>query len=177
MSKPGNRMEVVIKSEAADDQEAIYRVTVDAFRGRPYAGGNEQDLVNRLRELDQLSVSLVAMEEDQLIGHVAFSPVSLSDGSGPWFGLGPVSVSPARQGRGVGGQLIQSGLDEIASRGALGCVLTGDPAYYQRFGFELAPENVPKSEPAEYFQLKLLSAGKAGGTFAFHPAFYEKLGT
>ena len=91
MSKPGNRMEVVIKSEGADDQEAIYRVTADAFRGRPYAGGNEQDLVNRLRELGQLSVSLVAMEEDQLIGHVAFSPVSLSDGSGPWFGLGPVA--------------------------------------------------------------------------------------
>ncbi|MEO1934857.1 MAG: hypothetical protein ABGX04_08760, partial [Myxococcales bacterium] len=55
----------------------------------------------------------------------------------------------------------------------LGCVLTGNPAYYQRFGFELAPKNVPKEEPREFFQLKLLSATKAEGSFAFHSAFYE----
>lgn len=166
-------MAVVIRPEEANDREDIYRVTADAFRGRPYAGGNEQDLVNRLRELGQLSVSLVAMDEDQLIGHVAFSPVVLSDDSGPWFGLGPVSVSPACQGQGVGGKLIRSGLVAIAARGALGCVLTGDPAYYQRFGFDLAPKNVPEAEPAEFFQLKLLRAIEARGTFAFHPAFYE----
>ena len=164
-----------IRLEQAGDEEAIYKVTADAFRGRPYAGGDEQDLVNRLRELGKLTLSLVAMDGDQLVGQVTFSPVTLSDGSEPWFGLGPVSVTPECQSQGIGSQLIRSGLDEISARGALGCVLTGNPAYYQRFGFELAPKNVPKEESREFFQLKLLSATRAEGIFAFHSAFYESL--
>ena len=166
-------MSVEIRREQAGDEKAIYKVTADAFRGHPYAGGDEQDLVNRLRELGQLALSLVAMDGEQLVGQVCFSPVTLSDGSEPWFGLGPVSVTPERQSQGVGSQLIRSGLNEISARGALGCVLTGNPAYYQRFGFELAPSNVPKQEPREFFQLKLLSATKAKGIFAFHSAFYD----
>ena len=67
--------------------------------GRPYAGGDEQGLLNRLRELGQLAVSLVAMNGDQLVGQITFSPVTLSDGSKPWFGLGPVSVRPEHQYR------------------------------------------------------------------------------
>ena len=78
-----------------------------------------------------------------------------------------------RQGQGSGARLIRAGLDEISARGALGCVLTGNPAYYQRFGFELAAKNVPQDEPPEYFQLKLLNGAGAEGTFAFHAAFYE----
>ena len=163
---------VGIRLEQAGDEEAIYKVTADAFRGRPYADGDEQDLVNQLRELGQLTLSLVAMDGDQLVGQITFSPVTLSDGSEPWFGLGPVSVTPECQSQGIGSQLIRSGLDEISARGALGCVLTGKPEYYQRFGFDLAPNNVPKGEPREFFQLKLLSASKAEGIFAFHPAFY-----
>ena len=166
-------MSVEIRPEEAGDEAEIYKVTADAFRGRPYAGGDEQDLLNRLRELGQLSLSLVAMDGEQLVGQVSFSPVTLSDGSEPWFGLGPVSVLPECQSRGIGGQLIRSGLDEISARGALGCVLSGNPAYYQRFGFELAPKNVPKEESSLYFQLKLLTATKAEGTFAFHSSFYE----
>ena len=166
---------IVLRPEQAGDEAKIYEVTADAFRGLPYAGGDEQDLLNRLRELGQLAFSLVATIGDQLVGQVTFSPVTLSDGSEPWFGLGPVSVSPEHQNQGIGGQLIRSGLEEISSRGALGCVLTGNPAYYQRFGFELAPKNVPKEEPPQYFQLKLLNAKQAEGTFAFHSAFYESL--
>ena len=166
-------MSVEIRPEEAGDEAEIYKVTADAFRGRPYAGGDEQDLLNRLRELGQLSLSLVAMDGARLVGQVSFSPVALSDGSEPWFGLGPVSVLPECQSRGIGAQLIRSGLDEISARGALGCVLTGNPAYYQRFGFELAPENVPKQESPLYFQLKLLRGIKPEGRFAFHSAFYE----
>lgn len=168
-------MSVEIRREKSGDEAEIYKITADAFHGRPYAGGDEQDLLNRLRELGQLSLSLVAVDGEQLVGQVSFSPVTLSDGSGPWFGLGPVSVLPKCQSRGIGGQLIRSGLGEISARGALGCVLTGNPAYYQRFGFELAPENVPKQESPLYFQLKLLSAKKPEGRFAFHSAFYEPL--
>ena len=139
----------------------------------PYAGGDEQDLLNRLRDLGQLALSLVAIQGQRILGQVSFSPTTLSDGSGPWFGLGPVSVLPSHQNRGIGSQLIRSGLANIAARGALGCVLTGNPAYYQRFGFALAPDNVPENEPPEFFQLKLLNAPAANGRFAFHPTFYE----
>lgn len=166
-------MSVEIRLEQAGDEAAIYKVTADAFRGLSYAGGNEQDLVNRLRELGQLTLSLVAMDKDRLVGQVTFSPVTLSDGSEPWFGLGPVSVTPEYQNQGIGSQLIRSGLISISARGALGCVLTGNPAYYQRFGFELAPKNVPKNEPPAFFQLKLLNATKAEGAFSFHSAFYD----
>ena len=85
-------MSVEIRLEQAGDEAAIYKVTADAFRGRPYAGGDEQDLVHRLRELGQLTLSLVAVDKDRLVGQITFSPVTLSDGSEPWFGLGPVSV-------------------------------------------------------------------------------------
>ena len=166
-------MTIDIRQEQPGDEEAIYQVTKDAFTGPPYAAGDEQDLVNRLRELGQLSLSLVALDGDEIVGQITFSPVTLSDGSGPWYGLGPVSVTPSRQSEGIGGQLIRAGLDEISKQGALGCVLTGNPVYYHRFGFELAPENVPENEPAEYFQLKLLAADCANGTFEFHAAFYE----
>ena len=166
-------MTIEIRPEQAGDEAAIYQVTKDAFTGPPYAAGDEQDLVNRLRELNQLSLSLVAVDGDDIVGQITFSPVTLSDGSEPWYGLGPVSVTPSRQSEGIGGQLILAGLDEISSRGALGCVLTGNPVYYGRFGFELAPENVPEQEPAEYFQMKLLNTERVDGIFSFHPAFYE----
>ncbi|MDG2048755.1 MAG: N-acetyltransferase [Myxococcota bacterium] len=164
---------IEIRSEQAGDEPAVYKVTADAFRGRPYAGGNEQDLLNRLREIGQLALSLVAMDGERLVGQITFSPATLSDGSEPWFALGPVSVAPECQSQGIGSQLIRAGLDEISAQGALGCVLTGNPAYYQRFGFALAPDNVPKEESREFFQLKLLNSETAEGLFAFDAAFYE----
>ena len=65
---------VEIRPEQAGDEAAIYKVTADAFRGRPYADGDEQDLLNRLRELGQLALSLVATDGDQLVGQITFSP-------------------------------------------------------------------------------------------------------
>ena len=166
-------MTIEIRGERPGDEAAIYRVTEAAFKGRPYAAGDEQDLVNRLRKLGQISLSLVAIDDHDLVGQVTFSPVELSDGSRPWFGLGPISVIPDRQGQGIGGQLIRAGLDAIDHMGALGCVLTGAPLYYQRFGFKLASRNVPLEEPAAVFQLKLIRAERADGAFSFHPAFYH----
>ena len=166
-------MAIVVRGERPGDEAAIYRVTQAAFRGQPYAGGDEQELVDRLRKLGQISLSAVAVDGENLVGQVTFSPVQLSDGSAPWFGLGPISVIPSRQGEGFGSQLIAFGLDEIEKMGALGCVLTGNPLYYQRFGFSLAPRNVPVEESAAFFQLKLLSGEGADGLFSFHPAFYE----
>jgi len=162
-----------IRQETSDDQAAIYALTEAAFRDRPYADGDEQDLVDRLRTQGALALSLVAELDGVIVGQVTFSPATLSDGSNPWFALGPISVEPSVQLQGVGSALILRGLADIEALGALGCILTGNPAYYQRFGFELTPEHVPTQESAEFFMVRRLSQQTPTGRFAFHSAFYE----
>lgn len=161
-----------VRLETAADVGKIRTLTELAFRGKPYAGGDEQDVVDRLRSCQALTLSLVAIEQDELVGQITFSPATVADASQPWFALGPVSVAPDHQGKGIGALLIEQGLAQIVKLGALGCILTGNPDYYQRFGFELAPANAPTNEPAEFFMLKLLGGSKPAGRFAFHSAFY-----
>lgn len=172
MNKKLSKPELEIRFETAADISSIHKLTQLAFRGRPYAGGDEQEVVDRLRGRSALTVSLVAFEENQLVGQITFSPAEVTDVSAPWFALGPVSVVPERQGNGIGASLIAAGIAEIVKLGALGCILTGNPTYYQRFGFEAAPDNAPTNEPADFFMLKLLGGSKPSGRFAFHPAFY-----
>lgn len=74
-----------------------------------------------------LSVSLVAECDGEVVGHVAASPVTLSEGTTEWFGLGPVSVLPAWQGRGIGSALMEACLSRLRERGARGCLLVGEP--------------------------------------------------
>ena len=93
----------------------------------------------------ELTVSLVA-ETDGLVGHVAFSPVLIADGSAGWYGLAPVAVLPEWQRRGVGAALIRRGLAILGARGAAGCVVLGDPAYYGRFGYNHARAEKFESE-------------------------------
>ena len=173
-------IELIIRAEQPADRARIRHITELAFKGQPYADGDEQDVIDRLRAVGKLSVSLVAELNGELVGHIAFSEAVCSDGTSPWFALGPVSVLPEQQNRGVGSALIKRGIAEIEARGALGCILTGNPAYYRRFGFELAPEHVPVSEPAEFFMLKKLDSEKLNnqpisGRFSFHAAFYGEI--
>ena len=161
-----------IRRENASDFEVIREITEAAFRGMPYAGGDEQDVIDRLRAADALTCSLVAAIDGEVVGHIAFSPAMAADESHPWFALGPVSVLPALQRQGIGSTLIVSGLAKIEDLGALGCILTGNPPYYRKFGFVVSPENVPPNEPEEFFMLKLLKATCAVGSFRFHDAFY-----
>lgn len=161
-----------LQLETHADIASIHQLTQEAFRGKAYAGGDEQDVIDRLRASKALTLSLLAFDDATLVGQITFSPASLEDGSQPWFALGPVSVTPARQGQGIGGLLIEKGLIEMQNLGALGCILTGNPDYYQRFGFQPAPDNAPSNEPAEFFMLKQLGATTPVGRFSFHPAFY-----
>ncbi|MEM6987308.1 MAG: N-acetyltransferase [Pseudomonadota bacterium] len=161
-----------IRPECERDRNAIWDVTRLAFVGKPYAGGDEQDVIDRLRAAGALSVSLVAEEGDDLIGQVSFSPAANSDTPGDWYALGPIAVHPDRQGEGIGGALIEAGIQAIAKRGASGCILTGDPGYYTRHGFVPAPEHCPPSEPAEYFLVRTIGEQTLVGRFAFHTAFY-----
>ena len=161
-----------IRAERAEDKAAIYAVTEQAFKGRPYADGDEQDLIDRLRESGLLTCSLVATDQDQVVGQITFSPAKLADGSSPWYALGPVSVVPERQGEGIGAALIREGLAQMQARGALGVILTGNPVYYKRFGFDFSPQNTPEREQPEYFMVKRFSEQPIKGRFEFHDAFY-----
>lgn len=162
-----------IRPETKSDYPAIRLITELAFRNKPYAGGDEQDVIDRLRDRHALTLSLVAVADDTVIGHVAFSPAIAADESHPWFALGPISVLPDHQNQGIGTALIHEGMQRLTELGALGCILTGDPAYYSRFGFQLSPDNAPNSEPAEYFMTKWLTTTRPSGKFSFHQAFYS----
>ena len=161
-----------IRKERSTDYGVIHAITEVAFREMPFSDGDEQDVIDRLRSAKALTLSLVAVIEEKVVGHIAFSPAKAGDDSCPWFALGPVSVLPDLQRQGVGSALIESGLGQIEDLDALGCILTGNPEYYRRFGFALSPKNVPPNEPEEFFMLKLFKATQVSGPISFHKAFY-----
>lgn len=165
-------IDVIIRPEHSPDFAAIGEIIRAAFAGKPYAAGDEAELVERLRFEKALSVSLVAEIQSAVVGQIAFSPAQTLDGTQQWYALGPVSVLPAHQGKGIGAELIRTGLRAISQLGGHGCILTGDPAYYVRFGFRLSPPNVPADEPAEHFMIKCLGHHQPNGPISFHPAFH-----
>lgn len=163
---------MIVRPERAADIDAIRALTETAFRTAPHADGTEHLIIDRLRAAGALTLSLVAEADGAVVGHVAFSPVSVSDGSAGWYGLGPISVDPARQGEGIGGALVRAGLEQLKARGAAGCVLLGDPAYYARFGFAPDPALTLDGVPPEYFMRVAFSPVYGGGTVSYHPGFY-----
>ncbi|MGH6911083.1 MAG: GNAT family N-acetyltransferase [Phenylobacterium sp.] len=124
-----------------------------------------------MRAAGALTLSLVATEGGEIVGHVAFSPVRINGEAGDWYGLGPVSVWPDRQRKGIGQAQIREGLQRLRSLGAGGCVLLGDPAYYRRFGFERDPELYDVDAPPGAFQRLSLNGSRPTGEVRFHPAF------
>ncbi len=124
-----------------------------------------------MRAAGALSLSLVAVEDDVIIGHVALSPVVIQDAVGDWFGLGPLSVEPGRRRRGIGARLVDTAIARLRARGAAGCVLLGDPAYYRRFGFVSDPALRYGDEASPYLQYLRLSGRAAKGQVSYHPAF------
>jgi putative acetyltransferase len=149
---------MIIRPEAPADAEPIAWTVESAFRIAEHASGQEAAIVGRLRSAGALAVSLVAQDQGRILGHIAFSPVAVSDGAQGWFGLGPLAVLPERQNGGVGAALVERGLAELRALGAAGCVVLGDPAYYQRFGFRPVPGLILPDAPAPYFQALSLGA-------------------
>lgn len=162
---------MVIRPETAEDAAAIRALTAAAFKGLPHSSGTEAAIVDALRDAGALTLSLVAEEQGRIIGHVAFSPVTINGEAGRWFGLGPVSVEPAMQRRGIGQALIREGLERLRSAVAEGCVLLGDPAYYRRFGFVSDPKLRYGDVPPEYFQRLSFNGAEPEGEVAYHAGF------
>ncbi|MBO9628774.1 MAG: N-acetyltransferase [Shinella sp.] len=163
---------MILRQEGEGDVDAIRTLTETALRSAPHADGTEHLIIDRLRAAGALTLSLVAEADGRVVGHVAFSPVTLSDGTADWYGLGPISVDPAHQGKGIGGKLIQQGLARLKALGAAGCVLLGDPAYYSRFGFVSDSALTLGGVPPGYFMHVAFSPVYGGGTVTYHPGFY-----
>ena len=166
-------MDVLIRSERPADIDAIDQVTNAAFAGKPYSDQTEGLIVKRLREAGALTVSLVAEVDGKVVGHVAFSLVTINGKNLNWYGLGPISVAPELQKQGIGSKLINEGLSAIRALGAQGCVLEGSPVYYQRFGFKAYPGLIYEGAPApEYFMALPFYEDVPEGKVEFHKAFY-----
>ncbi|WP_176036795.1 GNAT family N-acetyltransferase [Brucella tritici] len=161
-----------IRTETPEDAAEIRQVTETAFLPVSYSNQKEGEIVDALRAANALTLSLVAEENGQIFGHVAFSPVLIDGEDMGWYGLGPVSVRPDRQGEGIGGMLIREGLAILRQEGAKGCVLLGDPGYYGRFGFKADARLKLLGVPAEYFQCLAFGSDIPEGDVTYHVAFH-----
>ena len=162
---------VVIRDETDADVSAITEVTIAAFKTLEISNKTEQYIINALRAADALTISLVAENEGGIVGHIAFSPVTISDGSIGWYGLGPVSVFPVYHKQGIGKSLINEGLSLLKELGGQGCALVGDPNYYKRFGFQNYPELIHEGVPPEVFLALPFNEKVPHGIVVFHEGF------
>jgi putative acetyltransferase len=162
---------VEIRGETDADLGAITDVTVAAFETLKVSDQTEQFVIAALRAAGALAVSLVAEMDGRVVGHIAFSPVVISDGTGGWYGLGPLSVLPEYQRQGIGQALMQEGLSRLRDLGAQGCCLVGHPEYYVKFGFENTTELMFEGVPPEVFFALALDGHVPHGTVTFHQAF------
>jgi putative acetyltransferase len=163
--------ELNLRKETLTDIEAITEVTVAAFKTLAVSNQTEHFIIQALRSADALTISLVAEIDDRVVGHIAFSPVIVSDGTKDWYGLGPISVLPEFQKKGIGKALIKEGLSLLKELGGQGCALVGDPDYYERFGFKNYPELVHEGIPQEVFLALPFNEKVPQGTIDFHESF------
>ncbi len=164
-------MNITVRAEQPEDIDTITRLTQAAFLHAEHSSHTEQFIVNALRDAGQLTFSLVALDGEQVVGHVALSPVTISSGVTGWYGLGPISVWPAQQGQGIGSALMHAALAALRQHGAAGCVLLGDPGYYARFGFRPQPGLTLPGVPPEYFQALGFTDHIPEGEVRYHSAF------
>ena len=162
---------VVIRCETDADIDAIRDVTVSAFKTLEISSHTEQFIIEALRAAKSLTVSLVAEVDGRVVGHIAFSPVTISDGNRNWYGLGPVSVLPKYQRQGIGKALIEEGLSRLKGLNAQGVCLVGHLDYYRKFGFKNAPGLVHEGVPQEVFFALSFDGNIPQGTVTFHEAF------
>ena len=162
---------IIIRSETDTDVSAIAELTLAAFKTLEISNHTEQFIIAALRAAKALTISLVAELDGRVIGHIAFSPVAISNDTQNWYGLGPVSVLPEYQRQGIGKVLIQEGLSRLIERNAQGCCLVGHPDYYRKFGFKNIPELVLEGVPQEVFFALSFDGHSPHGNVTFHEGF------
>jgi putative acetyltransferase len=163
--------EIAIRNETDADIDAITEVTIAAFKTLEVSNQTEHFIIQALRAAKALTISLVVELNCRVVGHIAFSPVTISDGTKNWYGLGPVSVLPEYQRNGIGKALIQEGLSRLKVLNAQGCCLVGHPDYNKKFGFKNIPGFVHEGVPPEVFLALTFDGYTPQGTVAFHEGF------
>ena len=172
-------MAIIIRAEIPSDIEAIYKIEAAAFEGEAHA-----ELVNQLRAEEELILSHVAVVNDKLVGHAAYSLVTVTDGDivRRFPALGPIGVMPRCQGRGIGSALVRAGLEAIRDMGNGLVFLVGSPLYYPRFGYQPAQplgftsDYVEDESRHEHFMVAVLDEGaltEVRGHVRFHDAFHH----
>lgn len=162
---------MIIRNETPADYEAITQVTAEAFLTLAISHHTEQFIIQALRRAGALTISLVAEIDGRIVGHIAFSPVTISDGTAGWHGLGPVSVLPQYQRQGLGKALIAEGLSLLKALGSRGCVLVGHPEYYKMLGFRNVPDLIHEGVPPEVFLVMPFTDKCPKGVVRFHEGF------
>ncbi len=164
---------MLIRAEAQEDGAGVRAVNVSAFET-----ALEANLVDALREQAEPLVSLVAEDDSAIVGHIMFSPVSLSGHPAlRIMGLAPMAVVPDRQRKGIGSALVRAGLEQCKRLGFGAVVVLGHPAYYPRFGFLPSARfgiGCEYDVPEDVFMVVELQAGflrGASGTIKYHAAF------
>jgi putative acetyltransferase len=165
---------ITIRSEEAADQLSVRRVNELAF-----GQATEADLVDALRAKADPYVSLVAIVDGLIVGHIFFSPVSIESETGVFnaIGLAPMAVLPEFQNKGIGSRLVDEGLKSCRELGQEVVVVLGHPNYYPRFGFIPAHLKGLRSEydvPDDTFMvLELSESALSGrrGLVKYHPEF------
>lgn len=167
---------MIIRAETNREAPIIEAVILMAFKDNPHQdpqkGTVEHLIVYKLRQQNALTLSLIATENNSIIGHLAFSPITIEGMNKGWFVLAPVSVLPDHQNKCIGSQLIEEGLKLLKEQNANGCVVLGEPNFYTRFGFEQQSSLVLEGVSQEYFMAKTLNADAIPtGKVELHSAF------
>lgn len=155
-----------LRSLRSEDAAHIETLLASAF-----GGGTEGRLVSLLRADGDMAFEMVADEGDIPCGYIAFARLKNPEG---WWSLSPVAVNPARQGRGIGGELIRYGLDHARRAGAKAVTVLGDPDYYARFGFtRKAAEKLRTPFAGPWYMLYPIAPRTAGSdvTVDYPPTF------
>jgi putative acetyltransferase len=163
-----------IRIEKPDDIKKIRRINIDVFNT-----DSEANLIDALRKSDTRLISIIAEENDVVVGHILFSPVTLDrDNSNVLIaGLAPMAVVTSRQNQGIGSRLLEAGLKLCEKAGYKAVVVLGHPGFYSRFGFMPSENYNIRSEydvPADVFMIKELHDGALdshAGIIKYHPAF------
>lgn len=163
--------DILIRDETDADVSAITEVTVAAFNALDISDHTEQFVIEALRAAGALTISLIAERGGRIVGHIAFSPLKISDSTENWYGLGPVSVLPEYQRKGIGKALIVEGLKRLKEMNAQGCCLVGHPDYYKKFGFKNLSRLVCEGVPQEAFFSLSFDGHSPQGTVTFHEGF------
>ena len=169
---------IKVRKELPEDKEAIHAVNTSAF-----GQDQEANLVNKLRQNCRGLMSLVAVVQNQVVGHILFSPATIEceDRTIRGMGLAPMAVLPDYQRQGIGAELIRAGIARLKSKGCPFVAVLGHAEYYPRFGFVPASRHGVWNEwelPAEAFMILVINESEmhgVSGVARYRPEFSEAL--